>query len=345
MDITERYLQRDKKSIAIIVKERQELIKKGCYPKSYRLPVTLQLELTSKCNLHCKHCYNRSGYKKESDLVTPEKWVSFCRSLVSKGGILQATISGGEPLLLGNHLWEIMDILHDDGTVFNLISNGYLMDKNIIYKLLKYRFYWVQISIDSYCASLHDEFRGVEGSWEKAAKAAYLIALSGIPLRIASTITPRDLDHLEDFVKMAINLGAAYFIIGEVMPSGRAFDNVEIFLTKENRNFFYQEMEKLTKKYKNDISILTSNSTKTQLEYASTTTIDGAIIRPDGNIRLDCTAPFVIGNILTDDIEAVWKEKSGCWQHPEVKKYIESCSSIDGNSSYIRNYDDVDIKI
>ena len=35
MDITEKYLQRDKESIAIIVKERRELIKKGCYPKSY----------------------------------------------------------------------------------------------------------------------------------------------------------------------------------------------------------------------------------------------------------------------------------------------------------------------
>ena len=141
-------------------------------------------------------------------------------------------------------------------------------------------------------------------------RAAYSVALSGIPLRIASTVTHQDMEHLEDFIKMAINLGASYFIIGEVIPSGRAFDNEDIFLSREDHNFFLRKMDELKEKYENQLSILVSGLTKTQLDYFSQGTIDGAIIRPNGDIRLDCSCPFVIGNILKDDIETVWKEKS-----------------------------------
>ena len=345
MNETELRIKKDIASSIAIIKNKEQLIKEGLYPSKYRLPVSVQFELTSKCNLFCKHCYNRSGVNDKNDAVTYEVWKEFCRKLVSYGGVYQATISGGEPLLLGDKLWDIMDILHEDGTNFNLITNGYLFSKKILEHFLKYRFYWVQVSIDNICAEKHDAFRGVKGSWERAVRAAYMIALSGIPSRIASTITPKDLEYLEDYIKMCINLGASYFIVGEVIPSGRAVDNSEIFLSEKDRDYFYKEMDNLIKKYKNKLSILVSGSQRVQLEHASHGAIDGAIIRPDGNIRLDCGCPFVIGNILKDDIVDVWSRKSNCWQHPKVLEYIQSCDFASSKSSMISNYNDEDIFI
>ena len=229
----------------------------------------MQFEVTSKCNLHCKHCYNRSGGNRPADAVTGNDWVAFAKKLVAKGGLFEATISGGEPLLLGDKLFELMDILHADNTIFNFISNGYLFDKKVLDRLKKYRFYWIQISIDSCSSARHDEFRGVKGSWKRATNAAYLVALSGIPLRIATTVTPRELDYLEEIIQTAINLGASYLVIGEVMPSGRAFDNEEIFLSREQLNQFYLTTDELIKRYKDKLSILVSSSPRTQLEYFS----------------------------------------------------------------------------
>ena len=345
MSKTDEKIKRDRLSNNLIIKNREKLIEKGSFPKKYLSPAAIQFEVTSNCNLKCKHCYNSSGVKRKKDLIDGDKWIDFCKYLVSKGGVFQATISGGEPLLLGDKLWKMMDILHDDGTIFNLISNGYLFNLDILNHLKKYNFYWVQYSIDNYIPDLHDDFRGVKGSWDRVAKAAYLTALAGIPVRIASTITPKDIDHLEDFIKMAINLGASYYVIGEVIPSGRAFNNPEIFLSKEDRDLFYIEMDKLIKKYKNNIKILVSGAQRVQLEYSSSSAIDGAIIRPNGNIRLDCGCPFVIGNILKDDIFEVWAKKSDCWKNPLVQKYIESCDPITGFSSFINNYKDEDIFI
>ena len=343
MDEIEKRLKREKISTERIAEDRARLIAEGNYPTKFSFPLIMQFEVTSKCNLRCKHCYNRSGENKTPDAMTAEAWIEFAKKLVAKGGLFEATISGGEPLLLGDKLFDFMDVLHDDGTVFNLISNGYLFDKKVLERLQKYRFYWIQISLDSYSSKLHDEFRGVKGSWERAANAAYRIALSGIPLRIASTVTPRDIEHLEKYIQTAINLGASYLVIGNVMPSGRAFDNEEIFVSREMLNQFYATMDALTKKYKNDLSILISSSPRTQLNYSSAEKLDGAIVRPNGDVRLDCTCPFVIGNVLRDDVEEIWQKYSDCWQHPLVKKFIEACDPISGKNSFAENYNGEDI--
>ena len=343
MDEIEKRLKREKASVVRVVNDRERLIAEGSYPAKFDFPIAMQFELTSRCNLRCKHCYNRSGENRAPDAMTGDDWVAFAKKLVAKGGLFEVTISGGEPLLLGDKLSELMDVLHADNTTFNLISNGYLFDEKILDRLKKYQFYWFQISIDSSNSERHDEFRGVKGSWKRAANAAYRIALSGIPLRIATTATPRELDHLEEIVQMAINLGASYLIIGEVMPSGRAFDNEEIFLSREQLNQFYSTTDELIKRYKDKLSILVSSSPRTQLNYFSTEKLDGAVVRPNGDVRLDCTCPFVIGNVLRDDVEDIWAKYADCWQSPLVKKFIESCDPISGKNSFAENYNGADI--
>lgn len=343
MDEIEKRWQREEASLKVVQLEREKLIADGCYPEKFRFPLSMQFEVTSKCNLRCKHCYNRSGENKIPDPMTGDDWIAFAKKLVKRGGLFEVTISGGEPLLLGDKLFELMDVLHDDGTVFNLISNGYLFDKKILDRLKKYRFYWIQISLDSYSSKLHDEFRGVKGSWERAANAAYRIALSGIPLRVASTVTSQGLDHLEEFVHMAINLGASYLVIGEVMPSGRAFDNENVLLSRDQLNQFYLKIDDLIKRYRDKLSIHVSSSPRMQLKYSSSEKLNVAIVRPNGDVRLDCTCPFVIGNVLRDDVEDIWAKYSDCWQNPLVKKFIDSCDPISGKNSFAENYNGEDI--
>ena len=340
---TEKHIKKNQKSTRIILQKTNELIKNGNLPKRYRFPLNIQFEVTSKCNLACKHCYNRSGQHQKQPDIPFETLLKACRELSSFGGLFQATISGGEPLLLGERLWDMLDILHADGTIFNMITNGILFTANTLEHLKKYRFYWVQISIDSYTPDDHDEFRGMKGGWEKAVKAAYSVALSGLPLRIASSIRPKHIGNIERFVKMAINLGASYLVIGEIMPSGRAFDNPEIFLSPLDRDNFLKEIKSLSQKYRKEISILIGGTQRLQLEYAAAQSIDGAIVRPNGDVRLDCGCPFVIGNIAQDNIVNIWARSQECWNHPLVKKYIESCDMETGESSFINNYCDDDI--
>lgn len=141
MNKIDSYLKVD--SERIISKKRNigKLQEIGLYPKKFDFPLLLQLELTKKCNVYCKHCYNNSGRGSvDADAMTPEHWKDFCRYVVSKGGVFECVISGGEPLLLGENLFEIMDILHDDGSYFLLITNGFLLTQSVVNRLGKYRY-------------------------------------------------------------------------------------------------------------------------------------------------------------------------------------------------------------
>lgn len=337
----------DNKNIQQIAENLKILKSDGSYPEFLTYPTTLQFELTGRCNLACKHCYNRSGDNdRKSDvytLMTPDKWCELAHQVVNDGGIFQCIISGGEPLLLGDRLFDIMDILHDDGTSFVVITNGFLLTPEIARKFKKYRFYWFQISIDGVNAEVHDEFRGVKGSWERAVKGAVEISNNGIPLVIAHSVTPKSMYQMEEMVKLSYEMGAAAIMLGEILPSGRAYENEETVFTREQRNEFYGMIAELQQKYAGKIEVRRSADLKTQMQRYCIENNAGGIIRPNGDFRIDCMAPFVIGNVLKKSIKQIWMEKGiGAWKTPEVSNFVAAIDD-DGNVAGHKNHVDRDI--
>lgn len=344
-DFIKKYKTIDQKNLQALRSNLATLQGMGAYPEKFNYPLTLQFELTGACNLACKHCYNRSGDKDRTTYMTSDKWCELARQVVRDGGIFQCIISGGEPLLLGDRLFDIMDILHEDGTSFVVITNGLLLTKEMVHKFNKYRYFWFQISIDGSEEGIHDTFRGVAGSFKKAVNAALEISDMGIPLVIAHSVTPDNLTKLEDMVNLAYRLGANSIILGDVLPSGRAIENSEIILSREQKNLLYGQVDELNKKYRGKITIQRSADLKTQMERYTVEVNSGGIIRPNGDFRLDCMAPFVIGNVLEKSVKDIWKEKGTvAWNAQPVKDYINAIND-EKQTSNIRNHVDDDVAL
>ncbi len=340
-----KYRTLDERNLQAVKQNISALQNLGAYPKKFNYPITLQFELTGQCNLKCKHCYNRSGDVDRETLMTPEKWCELSRQIVSDGGIFQCIISGGEPLLLGDKLFDIMDILHDDGTSFVVITNSLLLTKEKVKRFAKYRYFWFQISIDGSTSEIHDEFRGVKGSFEKAVNGALEISDVGIPLVIAHTVTPKNLPFVEDMINLAYQLGANSIILGEVMPSGRAYEHKEIILSEDQKNLLYEEIEELGKKYAGKITIQRSAELKIQMERYMNEVNAGGIIRPNGDFRLDCMAPFTIGNVLEKPIKDIWSEKGiDAWKSDAVKNFVAAIDE-DLQAGNVKNHVDVDLAL
>ena len=163
---------------------------------------------------------------------------------------------------------------------------------------------------------------------------------------IAHTVTPESLPEVDEMCNLAYQLGASGIILGEVMPSGRSFLNPEILLNHDQKNFLQEKIIENMNKFAGRMMIQRSAGTKIQLIRAKDSPNTGAIIRPDGNIRLDCVAPFVIGNVLDDDFCRVWNTKAhNVWQRPEIQEYIDSWEDEEEISHGLRNYFDSDIKL
>lgn len=84
-----------------LIRRDQKLFDRGPTFASYQEPsiFTLQWHITQACDLHCKHCYDRSSRKfldYEQGLLILDDLDEFCRSRNVRG---QVTFTGGNPLL------------------------------------------------------------------------------------------------------------------------------------------------------------------------------------------------------------------------------------------------------
>lgn len=323
----------------------EALKRKGFYNNSEVFPLSsLHFELTERCNAFCKHCYNNSG-DNTVDLMTPELWIDFARYIVSKGGMFECLISGGEPLLFGEKLYNLMDLLHNDGTIFLLMTNGYLLNENVVKRLTKYQYHWVQVSIDSVKPEYHDDFRQLKGLWKKATAGAKLISENHIPLKIAHCITPYNLYDFDSMCDLAYELGASSLMAGGISLSGRTNLNRDLLLSENDKKILQDKIRLNREKYDGVMQIRMTNSVRVGLINHSKRPSSGAVIRPNGDIKIDGMAPFVIGNILKDDFETIWKKKINiCWQDSRVIEFINNFDDNDRNFNYI-NYFDENIKI
>lgn len=322
----------------------ETLRKKGFYSESNVYPLSsLHFELTSHCNAFCRHCYNNSGENKRADAMTPEKWIAFSRYIVENGGVFECLLSGGEPLLIGDKLFEIMDILNDDGTIFLVMTNGSLLTNEMAKRFRNYKYHWFQISIDGATAQYHDYFRQTQGSWEKAVKAATVISGNGIPLKIAHCVTPDNLNDIDEMCSLAYSLGASSIMMGAIALSGRSKLNKKLLLSRKEKKILKDKIEENRVKYKDKMKVKSANSVKQGLERHSNRPRAGVVIRPNGDIRIDGMAPFVIGNILQDDFTDIWNKKiDQCWSDARVQNFILGFDEEDHNNSMV-NYCESDI--
>lgn len=318
---------------------------KGMYSSSKTFPLSsLHFELTSHCNAFCKHCYNNSGgVINETDEMTPDRWIQFAKYLVEHGGIFECLLSGGEPLLLGEKLFEIMDVLHEDGTIFMVMTNGYLLTDEIAQKLTKYQYHWLQVSIDGSNAAYHDSFRQVKGSWNRAVIGAKAVSDNGLPLKIAHCVTPYNLNDIDNMCDLAYSLGAASIMIGGISLSGRTAHNEKYLLSKSEKEILNERIHENRLRYEGRMRVKSANSVKSGLEKHAKRPRSAAVIRPNGDIRIDGMAPFIIGNILRDDFEEIWEVKiDDCWNDSRVQRFISGFDKEDRNRAYI-NYLNKDV--
>lgn len=296
---------------------------KSIFPKELDNPLGCQLELTHRCNLRCKQCYNQSGCSKPD--ISFSKWMDVTKQLVDMN-IFECVISGGEPLLLGDKLYKIMDTLDDSGVRFILVTNGLLMDEKKVKRLSRYDYYWVQVSIDGSKPEIHDKIRGVKGSWKKAINAAKMISQAGLPLVVSHVIQKDNIDFLDEMVETSYLLGAKRVITGKFTFSGRAILNrKDIDIDNKKIRSAYQLLKIRHDQYEGRMDIVTSTDPTFYLRYRILEPSSVFLVRPNGDIKVDCILPFKIGNVLEEKISTVW-ERIGrsAWKNSKVIEYIKS---------------------
>ena len=285
---------------------------------------------TNRCNLACKHCYSYADPNSE-DYLSTEDILSTIPEL-KKGGIKFVIFSGGEPLIRKD-IFEISSAMREAGIVTYLSTNGlYINDKNVD-KIIE-TFNYIGISIDG-IEKVHDDFRGMEGSYRKSLDAIALIQKHGGNAGIRFTLTNETKDSFYSIFELAESIGVDKIYISHLVYSGRGLENLMMDISHQERREFVEFIVNRAFRYYREnrgIDIVTGNmemdaiyflekfsalypdkadEMKKRLKQWGGNSAGRKLVNIDwmGNVKPDPFFPFTIGNITETPFSEIWLDE------------------------------------
>jgi radical SAM protein with 4Fe4S-binding SPASM domain len=178
----------------------------------------LQLHITEKCNLDCRHCY--LGRKENASLS-----VALAKKAIKEfsGVGLKLLITGGEPLLYPD-LWELLRYARRFPIRVELLSNGTLISDEVAMRLGEYAD-CVQISLDG-LEEGHDLIRG-RGSFTSTLRGIGNAA-KYLEVSVATMIHSDNIREFPALEKLVKKLGAAEWSLDVPSEKGNMLGNKDL---------------------------------------------------------------------------------------------------------------------
>ncbi len=156
-------------------------------------PYKVFVELTYNCNLRCKHCYRQDHISKSEGINLSKEKLFKMFDDFEEAGVVEVILTGGE-LLLYNDIIDVLENLNNRNFIVQILTNGTLLNMDMIMKLKKYNIHDIRFSIYG-MESNHDLFTGVKGSFKKTISA---LKLSNEILNLGTGVFVMTKDNVSD---------------------------------------------------------------------------------------------------------------------------------------------------
>ncbi len=206
--------------------------------------LTLDLETSYICNLHCIYCYASSGQKKSNEL-TLDEIENVIIQAKDCGVRIICIIGGGEPLMHPD-IYEIVDFIHSLGLKQVIFTNGVLLNEEKSCYLLNLRVELV-VKLNSFNNEVQDFLAGVEKTGERIKKNLEMLQEIGYHkeglLGIESIICRQNIAELPEIWVWARERGIIpYFEM--ITFQGRAKDH-NLNVTVEEAQHLFETLLKI----------------------------------------------------------------------------------------------------
>lgn len=109
------------------------------------MPLRYFFELTYRCNLQCPYCY--VGNERNREELTTKEWFNIIDQIPFYSFV---TLVGGEPLIRKDFIDILMRTARKTSGKLNVVSNGILINDEIIEAFIKSRMMLLSVSLDGY---------------------------------------------------------------------------------------------------------------------------------------------------------------------------------------------------
>jgi radical SAM protein with 4Fe4S-binding SPASM domain len=277
---------------------------------SLRTPGRMDLSLTYECNNHCPHCYLTENINKKGSLDT-KQWKSVIDTLWEIG-VPQVVFTGGE-CLLRDDVVELVEYSKQFTT--GIITNGTLLTAELARRLRAVHLDWIQITLESAEAAIHDEIQGRNGAWEQTVAGIKNAVVVGLSVSVNATLSQKNAKEVKGLIAFAQKLGVRYVSTNAIINAGRGItEKEESGLKEEELKSILEE----AKEYAQSHDVMFNwflptcykNVNPVELGFGvrccSACSVN-MMIEPNGDV-IPCQSwtQQKLGNILSDPWEKIW---------------------------------------
>lgn len=198
--------------------------------ESERLPLEGAIEVTSHCNLTCRHCYIRDNSTK--DELTLSEWECIIDE-VAEAGCLWVTFSGGEPFLRPDFL-DIYAYAKRKGLIIVLFTNATLITPQIADYLEELKPFYIEISLYGMSRQTYKNVTGSGEAYDRCMETISLLLQRKVLFKLKSVLIRDDRHEMAEMRKFAKSLGVDFrfdFLINPRIDGGK--DPCETRVTPE----------------------------------------------------------------------------------------------------------------
>jgi hypothetical protein len=241
-------------------------------------------------------------------------------------GIVEAVVTGGEPLLRKDLTLGIVETLADAGVGVALNTNGWFVDDEAARRLGSVAGVTAHVSLDGARAGLHDSSRGVPGSWRRAVEGIDRLLGAGVGVCVVHVVTPANVDGVPHFLEQMWTLGVPWVRVTPVVVTGAAARGGD---WRVSRSALRKAAEEFEERRGTGMRISVQPGTGGTLSLQGRAAPGSFLVRPNGDVRPDSLRPFTFGNVLDEGVVACWAAIREGWDDERINDWAKEMRGPD----------------
>jgi AdoMet-dependent heme synthase len=177
------------------------------------IPLSVQVDLTYRCNERCVHCY--LDHDDHGEMTTAE--IKHLLDEMANAGVFILTFSGGE-IFLRKDFFEILEYARRLMFCVKLKTNAVLIRESEARRIKDLGVESIQISIYSHRPEVHDAITLVPGSLKRSVDAIRFLKSQGLKVIIANVLMTENMQDYSAVQALAAELGVGCTLDPTVTP-------------------------------------------------------------------------------------------------------------------------------
>jgi MoaA/NifB/PqqE/SkfB family radical SAM enzyme len=177
------------------------------------VPISVQLDVTYRCNERCVHCY--LDHQDHGEMTLPE--IKSLLDQLADAGVFFLTLSGGE-VMMRMDFFDILEYARSLMFSVKIKTNAFMIREKHADRIRGLGVQEVQVSIYSHRPEVHDAITKLPGSLKRSLAAIGYLKSRGLSVVMANVLMRQNMNDYEGVRALAQELDVRYAIDPTITP-------------------------------------------------------------------------------------------------------------------------------